>query len=141
VQQLTAHTVGGVVSPAQPLMQIVPKQTRVEMDAFIENRDVGFVKEGQSAQVKIDAFEYTKYGTVPAKVTHVSRDAIQDEKKGLIYAVKVALDRPHMQVEGKHLPLSAGMSVNVEIKTGTRRVVEYLLAPLIQHQHEALHER
>lgn len=141
VQQLTVHTVGGVVPAAQPLMQIVPQENGVEVEAFMENKDVGFVEEGQRAEVKIDAFEYTKYGTISAKVTHVSRDAIQDEKKGLIYSIKVALGKSSLQVEGKDMPLSAGMSVNVEIKTGTRRIIEYVLSPLIQHQRETLRER
>ncbi|RXZ32782.1 HlyD family type I secretion periplasmic adaptor subunit [Oxalobacteraceae bacterium CAVE-383] len=141
VQQLNVHTVGGVVPAAQPLMQIVPRADKVEVEAFLENKDVGFVQEGQAAAVKIDTFEYTKYGTIPAVVTTVSRDAIQDEKKGLIYSVKVTLDKSQIDVEGKMIPLSAGMSVNVEIKTGTRRIIEYVLSPLVQHQHEALNER
>jgi hemolysin D len=141
VQQLTVHTVGGVVPAAQPLMLIVPQETRVEVEAFLENKDIGFVQEGQNAEVKIDAFEYTKYGTIPGRVTHVSRDAIQDEKKGLIYSVKVTLDKASLAVEGKETFLSAGMSVNVEIKTGDRRIIEYVLSPLLQHQRESLHER
>ena len=141
VQQLTVHTVGGVVPAAQPLMQIVPKENVIEVEAFLENKDVGFVHEEQKAEVKIDAFEYTKYGTINAKVRHVSQDAIQDDKKGLIYSTKVALDKNSVFVDGKALPLSAGMSVNVEIKTGSRRVIEYVLSPLMQHQSEALHER
>ncbi len=141
VQQLTVHTVGGVVPAAQPLMQIVPKENVVEVEAFLENRDVGFVHDGQTAEAKIDAFDYTKYGTITAKVRHVSQDAIQDEKKGLLYATKIILDKNSIYVDGKSLPLSAGMSVNVEIKTGTRRVIEYVLSPLIQHKREALHER
>lgn len=141
VQQLVVHTVGGVVSPAQPLMQIVPKQTSVEMEAFIENRDVGFVKEGQTARVKIDTFEYTKYGTLEATVGHVSRDAIQDEKRGPIYAVKLVLSRPVLQVEGEAVPITAGMSGSVEIKTGSRRMIEYVLSPLVQHVRESLNER
>ena len=141
VQQLTVHTVGGVVPAAQPLMQIVPKQATVEMEAFMENKDVGFVQEGQDAQVKIDAFEYTKYGTIPAKVSHVSRDAIQDEEKGLIYSVKVVLTQPTIEVDGRQMTLSLGMSGSAEIKTGTRRVIEYVLAPLLQHGRESLHER
>lgn len=141
VQQLTVHTVGGVVPAAQPLMQIVPKQTTVEMEAFMENKDVGFVQAGQEAQVKIDAFEYTKYGTIPAKVSHVSQDAIQDEKKGLIYSVRVVLVQSTINVDGRQLSLSPGMSGSVEIKTGTRRVIEYVLAPLLQHGRESLHER
>ena len=141
VQQLTVHTVGGVVPAAQPLMQIVPQQGVIEVEAFMENKDVGFVQEGQEAQVKIEAFEYTKYGTVPAHVTHVSRDAIQDEKKGLIYSVKVALDKRTLDVDGRPVVLTPGMSSTVDIKTGTRRVIEYVLSPLIQHGQESLHER
>lgn len=141
VQQLNVHTVGAAVPVAQPLMMIVPQERQVEVEAFLENKDTGFVEEGQAAAVKIDAFEYTKYGTIAAKVTHVSRDAIQDDKKGLIYSVRIALDQSNMAVDGKTMPLSAGMSVNAEIKTGTRRVIEYVLSPLMKHQREALHER
>ncbi|HEY7987011.1 MAG TPA: HlyD family type I secretion periplasmic adaptor subunit [Methylophilaceae bacterium] len=141
VQQLTVHTVGGVVPAAQPLMVIVPKENFTEVEAFMQNKDIGFVQEGQRAEVKVDAFEYTKYGTVPARVTHVSHDAIQDQKKGLIYSVKVTMDRSSMMVDGQEKPLTAGMSVNVEIKTGTRRVIEYVLSPLLEHIHESINER
>ena len=141
VQQLTVHTVGGVVPAAQPLMLIVPQEDQVEVEAFLQNKDIGFVQIGQVAAVKIDAFEYTKYGTVPGRVTAVSRDAIEDEKLGLIYAVRVTLDRATMEVNGKTVQLSAGMSTNVEIKTGERRIIQYVLSPLMQHQREALSER
>ena len=141
VQQLTVHTIGGVVPAAQPLMQIVPRQTSVEMEAFLQDKDVGFVQEGQNAEVKIDAFDYTKYGTVSAKVSHVSRDAIQDEKKGLLYSIKVTVLRPNIFVDGHYIALTPGMSGNVEIKTGTRRVIEYVLSPLIEYGQESLHER
>jgi hemolysin D len=141
VQQLVVHTVGGVVPAAQPLMQIVPKNAPVEMEAFIENKDVGFVQTGQEAQVKVDTFEYTKYGTIAARVSHVSQDAIQDEKRGLIYAVKVSLLEPTMNIDGRQVVLSPGMSGSVEIKTGSRRVIEYVLSPLLQHTRESLRER
>jgi len=100
-----------------------------------------FVEDGQIAAVKVDAFEYTKYGTVPAKVVHVSRDAIKDEKKGLIYSIRVALDNSIIPVNGHDMELSPGMSVKVEIKTGSRRVIEYVLSPLLQHKRESLNER
>jgi hemolysin D len=122
-------------------MLIVPKNQNIEVEAFIENKDIGFVREGQTTAIKIDAFEYTKYGTVPARVTHVSRDAIQDEKLGLIYSVKVSLDQSSLMVNGKQTPLSPGMSVVAEIKTGERRVIGYILSPLIKHTREALRER
>lgn len=141
VQQLSVHTVGGVVPAAQPLMLVVPQENRVEVEAFLENKDIGFIQEGQHAEVKIDAFEYTKYGTVIGRVTHVSRDAIQDDKKGLLYSVKVMLEQSSLAVDGKDMPLSPGMSVSVEIKTGERRIIEYVLSPLLQHQRESLHER
>ncbi len=156
VQQLNVHTVGAAIPAAQPLMQIVPMQSQVEVEAYLENKDVGFVQEGQVAAVKIDAFEYTKYGTVPAVVKHVSRDAVPNDKQsdsmqqepsdapkqnGLQYAVKITLDKSTIFVDGKTMPITPGMSVNVEIKTGSRRVIEYVLSPLIQHAHEALHER
>jgi len=141
VQQLAAHTVGGVVPAAQPIMLVVPKDDKVEVEAFLENKDIGFVRLGQPAAVKIDAFEYTKYGTVPGSVSHVSHDAIEDEKKGLIYAVRVLLDRSTLNVDGQEMALTPGMSVNVEIKTGNRRVIEYVLSPVLRHQRESLHER
>jgi hemolysin D len=141
VQQLSVHTVGGVVPAAQPLMLIVPKENRLEVEAFLENKDVGFVEVDQVAAVKVDAFEYTKYGTVPSRVVHVSRDAIKDEKKGLIYSVRVALDASTMPVNGNDMELSPGMSVKVDIKTGSRRVIEYVLSPLLQHKRESFNER
>jgi hemolysin D len=141
VQQLAVHTIGGVVPAVQPLMLIVPQENRIEVEAMVENKDIGFIKEGQIAGVKVDAFEYTKYGTIPARVIHISRDAIKDEKRGLIYAVKVALDNSSVMVDGRDVKLSAGMSVKVEIKTGTRRVIEYFLSPLLRHTQESLHER
>jgi hemolysin D len=141
VQQLTVHTVGGVVSAAQPLMSIVPKDTALEVEAFMQDRDVGFVREGQAAEVKIDAFDYTKYGTIPATVAHVSRDAIQDEKRGLLYSTIVSLSRSTIFVDGREQKLGPGMSVSVAIKTGRRRLIEYVLSPLIRHERESLNER
>jgi len=141
VQQMTVHTVGGVVPAAQPLMQIVPLDRSVEVEATLENKDIGFVNDGQPAEIKVDAFEYTKYGTVPAIVSHVSRDAVEDEKRGPIYTVKLAMDKPTLNVNGHDIALSAGMAVSAEIKTGRRRVIEYVLAPLLQHGRESLRER
>jgi hemolysin D len=141
VQQLQVHTIGGVVPAAKPLMQIVPRKHQLEVEAMVLNRDIGFVKEGQTAAIKVDAFQYTKYGLVPGRVVHISRDAINDEKKGLVYKVKVGLDRDSLLVDGHDTKLNVGMSVNVDIKTGDRRVIEYVLSPLLQLHHESLHER
>lgn len=141
VQQLAIHTVGGVVTEAQPLMVIVPRGDELEIEAFLENKDIGFVSPGQGAEVKVEAFPYTKYGTVPAAVASVSSDAISDEKRGLIYATRVRVSRTTIGVEGKQVLLSPGMAVSVEIKTGRRRVIEYFLSPLVQVGSESLRER
>jgi hemolysin D len=141
VQQLAVHTVGGVVTPAQPVMVIVPHNNPLEVEAFIENKDIGFVNPNQSAEVKIETFQYTKYGTIHAKVTSVSHDAINDEKRGLIYSTRVKMDKAKINVDGTDVNLSPGMAVSVEIKTGKRRVIEYFLSPLMQYGHESLRER
>lgn len=141
VQQLAVHTVGGVVTPAQPLMMIVPKNNVLEVEAMLPNKDIGFVNPGQDAEVKVETFPFTKYGTIHGKITQVSSDAIQDEKLGLIYSTRVKLARDTIQVENKTVRLTPGMAVTVEVKTGTRRVVEYFLSPLMQVTSESLRER
>jgi hemolysin D len=141
VQQLAVHTVGGVVTPAQALMVIVPRDNPLEVEAFIENKDIGFVKPDQDAEVKIETFQYTKYGTIHAKVTSVSHDAINDQKRGLIYSTRVKMAKATINVDGAEVSLSPGMAVSVEIKTSQRRVIEYFLSPLLQHASEGLRER
>lgn len=141
VQQLAVHTVGGVVTPAQPLMVIVPGDNPLEVEAFVANKDIGFVRNDQVAEIKVETFPFTKYGTLPGKVMQVSGDAIQDEKRGLVYAARVKLEKATLNVDGKTVNLSPGMAVTVEIKTGKRRVIEYFLSPLLQYGDESLRER
>jgi hemolysin D len=141
VQQLAVRTVGGVVTEAQVLMVIVPQDDALEVEAFLENKDIGFVNAGQAAEVKVETFPFTRYGTIPASLVHVSRDAINDEKRGPIYSARARLQRATMQVEDKTVNLSAGMAVSLEVKTGKRRVIEYFLSPLLQHGSESLRER
>jgi hemolysin D len=141
VQQLAVRTVGGVVTEAQVLMVIVPQDDALEVEAFLENKDIGFVNAGQAAEVKVETFPFTRYGTIPASLVHVSRDAINDEKRGPIYSARARLQRATMQVEDKTVNLSAGMAVSLEVKTGKRRVIEYFLSPLLQRGSESLRER
>ncbi len=141
VQQLAIHTEGGVVTPAQALMMIVPQDDVLEVEAFLDNKDIGFVRAGQAAEVKIETFQYTKYGTIHARVMSVSHDAINDERRGLIYSTRVKMDKSAIRVGGADVNLSPGMAVAVEIKTDKRRVIEYFLSPLIQHAQESLRER
>ena len=141
VQQLAVHTVGGVVTPAQPLMVIVPGDNPLEVEAFVANKDIGFVRNDQVAEIKVETFPFTKYGTLPGKVMQVSGNAIQDEKRGLVYAARVKLEKATLNVDGKTVNLSPGMAVTVEIKTGKRRVIDYFLSPLLQYGDESLRER
>ncbi|MCK6384744.1 MAG: HlyD family efflux transporter periplasmic adaptor subunit [Rhodocyclaceae bacterium] len=122
-------------------MVIVPKDNMIEVEAYVENKDIGFVNPGQAAVVKIETFPFTEYGTIEAKVTHVSNDAVNDEKRGLIFPARVNLVRSTIQVENKTVKLSPGMAVTVEVKTAQRRVIEYLLSPLLQYKDESLRER
>jgi hemolysin D len=141
VQQLQIRTVGGVVQPAQVLMVIVPKGSKLEVEALVLNKDKGFVNAGQDAEVKVEAFPFTKYGTIPAKLEHLSGDAVQDEKLGLVYAAQVSLSRTTIRAGGKDVRLVPGMTVTVEIKTGQRRIIEFVMAPLLRYKSEALRER
>lgn len=141
VQQLNVHTIGGVITPAQPLLTLVPENQPVEVEAMLENKDVGFVHPHQKVTVKIETFTFTKYGTVSGEVMSVSDDAIEDEKKGLIYNARVRLDKNHLLGESQGLKLSPGMAVTVEVKTDERRIIDYFLSPLEQHLSESLGER
>lgn len=130
VQQLAFHSEGGVVMEGQPIMILAPLNDTIEVDAMVANKDIGFVKAGQDVVVKIESFPYTRYGYLTGKVQHVSLDAIEDEKLGLIFNARVALDQQKIMIENTVVPLSAGMNVTAEIKTGKRRVIDYLLSPL-----------
>jgi hemolysin D len=162
VQQLAIHTVGGVVTPAQSLLIVVPSDSRLEIEAMVSNRDIGFVHPGQNAEIKIDTFNFTRYGLLRGQVLTVSQDAVirdrqQDrsndrgpgtqndtsEPKGqeLNYSARISLDRAQMRIDNRTVNLSPGMAVTVEIKTGSRMILSYLLSPLFRYQQESLRER
>jgi hemolysin D len=162
VQQLAVHTIGGVVTPAQALLVLVPLQSHLEVEAMVSNRDIGLVSPGQDAEIKVDNFNFTRYGLLHGHVLSVSTDAITRDKRDetsrdgssatekstsepkgleLVYAARVSLDQTSMQIDGKSLPLGPGMAVTVEIKTGTRRIISYLLSPLIRYTQSNLRER
>lgn len=141
VQQLAIHTVGGVVTPAQPLMVIAPSDYQAEVEAVLENKDVGFVKVGQRAEVKIETFPFARYGTLGGTVSFVSQDAVPDEKRGLLFQTRVKLDSPAILVEGRSVLLTPGMAVTAEIATGRRRVIEFFLDPIRKTANEGLRER
>ena len=141
VQQLAVHTVGGVVTPAQTLMVIAPSDYQAEVEAMLENRDVGFVKPGQHVEVKVDTFPFTRYGTIPGTVSFVSSDAVQDEKRGLVFQARVKLDHPTIRVDERDVSLSPGMAVTAEITTSKRRIIDFFLDPVRKTAGEALIER
>lgn len=141
VQQLAIHTLGGVVEPAQAIMVIVPKGSKLVVDAKVPNKDIGFLKVGQTVRVKVDAFSFTDYGTIEGKLLGISRDAIEDEKLGLIYSVRVALHQQAIDNRISRQILSPGMAVAAEIKTGKRRVIQYFLSPISRRLDEAGRER
>lgn len=141
VQQLAIHSVGGVVTSAQALMIVVPDSPTVSAEVTVANQDIGFVNAGQIAEVKLETFPYTRYGTVSAKVDVVTADAVTDEKKGSFYPAILTLSQKDMNIDGKRVALSPGMNVTAEIKTGKRRVIEYLLSPVQRAGSESLRER
>ena len=162
VQQLAVHTVGGVVTPAEPLLVVVPVGSHLEIEAMVSNRDIGFVEAGQEAEIKVTTFNFTRYGLLHGRVLSVSQDAVghddpqeqtRDKAQGgqdaqhtprneePVYAARVSLDRTQMQVENKLVNLSPGMAVTVEIKTGSRTIISYLLSPLRRYRQDSLRER
>ena len=164
VQQLALHTIGGVVTPAQALMVVVPADAGIEVEAMVANKDIGFVHDGDPAEIKIDTFNFTIYGLLHGKVVGVSQDAIVRDKPSdqsnsssrpsaqgargseppgqeLLYAARVSLDQTRMQIDDRMVDLSPGMAVTVEIKTGQRRIIRFLLSPLLRYKQESLRER
>jgi hemolysin D len=162
VQQLAVHTVGGVVTPGQALLVIVPINSHLEIEAMVSNRDIGFIHAGDEAEIKVDTFNFTRYGLLHGNVMSLSRDAVvrdkpQDktgdkvqgaetgtsEPKGqeLVYTARISLDRAQMKIEDNLVNLSPGMALTVEIKTGSRTVIGYLLSPLLRYSHDSLRER
>ena len=162
VQQLSVHTVGGVVTPAQQLAVLVPSDATLEVEAMISNRDIGFVHAGQDTQIKVDTFNFTRYGLVHGRVISISHDAIirdaaadkakdrdvdagstssEPKDQQLNYAARVALDRTTIPIENAVADLTPGMAVTVEVKTGSRRIISYLLSPILKYKQEALRER
>lgn len=141
VEELSIATIGGIVTPAQELLKIVPNGQVLEIEAGLLNKDIGFVHTGQIAEIKIDSFPFTKYGVIDGEVTDISADAIEHKKMGLLFPLKASMATGEINVDGKWVKLKPGMSVTVEIKTGTRKLMEFLLAPLMRGVSEGARER
>jgi hemolysin D len=165
VQQLAIHTIGGIVTPAQQLMVIVPKDAGLEIEANLANKEIGFVHKGQEVEVKIEAFTFTRYGLLHGTVTSLSQDVIapQDQNFDMhgqsktdvdaasneqerqsrqpAYVAHVALSETGIATENGFTPLEPGMAVTAEITTGQGRFISYLLSPLLRYKQEGLRER
>ena len=129
------------VETAKPIMKLVPEDYKLEAEVQILNKDIGFVRPAQDVEIKIDSFPFTKYGTIKGKVCNISGDAIQDEKLGLVFNARLTLSDNKIKADGQIVQLKPGMSVTAEIKTGKRRVIEYLLSPVMKYLNESMRER
>ena len=141
VDKLFIHTIGGVVTPAQQLFAITPINTPLMIKATVLNQDIGFVKEGMNVSVKIDTFNFQKYGMLEGEVKTVSKNSIQDEKLGPVYEVYITPLTHTLKVEGKDEPIRTGMSLSAEINVGKRRIIEFFIYPLIKYLDEGMSVR
>ncbi|MCA6219204.1 HlyD family type I secretion periplasmic adaptor subunit [Photorhabdus antumapuensis] len=141
VQQLSVHTLGAVLQPAQNLMVIVPDDNVQLAEVQILNKDAGFVHPGQQVTVKVDAFPYTRYGTIDGELLNISRDSTTDEQLGLVFPAQVSLKSNNIVIDNTRVDITPGMSIVAEIKTDQRRVIDYLLSPIREYQSEALREK
>ncbi|MDK9694678.1 MAG: HlyD family type I secretion periplasmic adaptor subunit [Sulfurimonas sp.] len=141
VAKLMVHTIGGIVTPAEKLVSIVPKDMPLVIKATVLNQDRGFVKKQMEAAIKIDTFDFQKYGLIPATVEHIADDAIEDEKLGAVYEVYLTPHKENLAVDGEIIALTSGMSVTAELKVGKRRVIEFFIYPLIKYLDEGMSVR
>ena len=141
VHKLDIHTVGAVVREAQGLMEVVPDGTPMEIEAWMENQDVGFVTPGMPVEVKVDAFNFQKFGTLKGKVREISPDAIEDKERGQLYRVMVSVDEEKLHMDSRDLQVYPGMAVSAEIKTRKKRIIDFFLEPFQTYKSEALRER
>lgn len=142
VQQLAVTTVGGVVTPAQNLMLVVPDGAQMEVEVWVANKDIGFLYEGQEAEIKVETFNFQKYGTLNATLVEISRDAVEDKEKGLLYRALLRTNLDYFDLaNGRTVYLSPGMAVTAEIKTRQKQIIEYFTDPFIKYKSESLRER
>lgn len=142
VKSLKKHTIGGVIKPGETIMDIVPESENLVIEAHLNPNDIGFVSEGQHALVKIMTYDYTRYGGLDGEVIAISPDSHLDEQTGEQYfLVVIRTDKNYLGSSKGMLPITAGMQTMVDVKTGHKTVMEYLLKPIIKIQEEAFKER
>jgi hemolysin D len=140
IAQLAVHTIGGVVEATKPIMIVVPAGGTLVADVKVLNRDVGFIRSGDFVAVKVEAFPFTRYGTLQGRVESVGSDAVEDEKLGLVYPVRVMLGHGSEGRSGE-IRVAPGMEVTADIRTGRRSILSYLMSPIDEAAQKAGHER
>ncbi|MBQ9479669.1 MAG: HlyD family type I secretion periplasmic adaptor subunit [Selenomonadaceae bacterium] len=144
IYNLSIHTIGGIVTDAQPLMQIVPDDVKLIFEVYADNKDIGFIKPGMEAEIKVTTFNFQKFGMVKAEVMEISADAVDQpsdpERHGKFKLLLNPLEND-INVEGVQAPLAVGMSVSAEIKIKEKRIIDFFLDPFRKYTHEALRER
>lgn len=164
IQASVLYTVGQVVTIGQELMRVVPTGERLEIEAYLPNKDIGFIRPGQEVSVKVDSFPFTRYGLLKGKVHHIAKDAIPlpdvaqiegnpargsdsqtfagaQRTQNLVFPIIITLESSTLSVDGQPIALKPGMTVTAEIKTGSRRILEYLFSPLVEVSASAMRER
>lgn len=141
IGKLLVHTEGGVVTPAEKLLTLVPEDAPLIIRATVLNQDIGFISDGMSASVKVDTFNFQKYGLIDAEVFFIANDAVEDEKLGPVFEIKLNPKQFSLLVDGKERNLEPGMSVTAEIKVGKRRIIEFFIYPIIQYLDEGMSVR
>ncbi|MBR1943806.1 HlyD family efflux transporter periplasmic adaptor subunit [bacterium] len=141
VNNILVHTIGGVVTPAEKIMTIVPKDASMLIKAKVLNQDAGFVEENMPVSIKVDTYNFQKYGILDGVVTIVSPNSVEDEKLGPVYEVYIEPKNTTLMVEGKEQSIKFGMSTTNEIKIGKRRIIEFFIYPLIKYMDESIKVR
>lgn len=141
VNRISATTIGAVIQPGAPLLEIVPVEDRLMVEADIPPRDIAFIAEGDPASVKITAYDFLVYGALEGRVARIGADTVQDTEGNPVFRVAIRTEQDHLEHNGAQLPIIPGMQAQVDIQTGNRTVLSYLLNPLLRAGSEALRER
>lgn len=142
VKSLKNHTLGGVIQPGATVMEIVPQSENLIIEAQLDPNDIGFVSTGQDVLVKVNTYDYARYGGMKGTVQSISADSLTNEQTGMPYfLVKILTDQNYLGTDENNFPITSGMQVMVDIKTGEKSVMEYLLKPVIMLKHESFRER
>lgn len=141
VNTLMVHTTGGVVTPAQKLVSVVPLNEPLIVKATVMNKDIGFIREGLPVLMKIDTFDFQKYGMIKGVVKKVSKDSVEDQRLGPIYDVFITPQNHTLMVEDRETPISTGMSLTAEIKVNKRRIIEFFIYPMVKYWNQAIQVR